>query len=176
MKEWWKKRIISVKYTYADLKNSKGQQTIRTQVDNGVRHNVCLRLRAFFLWGRLLYFCSSAQNYISAMPKGYKTDLVLLSQISRTQCKKRHANLMLQAPRNDPTTFPPQGLPCNKLTLAWLSFSITLLWMTVPWPQTGLVYIAKELVSHPQLPPRIWPPKMPNIPQKWKKSTKNRLI
>ena len=106
--------------------NSNEQQTIRTQVDNGVRHNVCLRLRAFFLWGRLLYFCSSAQNYISAMPKGYKTDLVLLSQISRTQCKKRHANLILQAPRNDQTTFPPQGLPCNKLSLAWLSNSITL--------------------------------------------------
>jgi hypothetical protein len=29
-----------------------------------------------------------------------------------------------------------------------------------------------ELVSHPQLPPRIWPPKMPNIPQKWRKSIK----
>jgi hypothetical protein len=48
--------------------------------------------------------------------------------------------------------------------------------MTVPWPQTGLVYIAKELVSHPQLPPRIWPPKKPNIPQKWRKSANNRLI
>jgi hypothetical protein len=107
--------------------NNNEQQTIRTQVDNGVRHNVCLRLRAFFLWGRLLYFCSSAQNYISAMPKGYKTDLVLLSQISRTQQKKRHAKLMLQAPRNDPTASPPQRLPCIKLTLAWLSSSITLL-------------------------------------------------
>jgi hypothetical protein len=51
--------------------------------------------------------------------------------------------------------------------------------MTVHWPQTGLVYIAKELVSHPQLPPRIWPPKMPNIPQKWRKSANirhNKLI
>jgi hypothetical protein len=103
------------------------QQTIRTQVDNGVRHNVCLRLRAFFLWGRLLYLCSSAQNYISAMPIGYKTDLVLLSQISRTLQKKRHAKLMLQAPRNDPTASPPQRLLCIKLNLAWLSFSITLL-------------------------------------------------
>jgi hypothetical protein len=33
-----------------------------------------------------------------------------------------------------------------------------------------------ELVSLPQLPPRIWPPKMPNIPQKWKKFNKNRHI
>ena len=115
--------------------NSNEQQTIRTQVDNGVRHNVCLRLRAFFLWGRLLYFCSSAQNYISAMPKGYKTDLVLLTQISRTQCKKRHANLMLQAPRNCPTAFPPQGLPCNKMALAWLSNSITLQICLSHWPQ-----------------------------------------
>jgi hypothetical protein len=45
--------------------------------------------------------------------------------------------------------------------------------MTVHWLQTGLVYIGMELVSHPQLPPRIWPPKKPNIPQKWKKSAKN---
>jgi hypothetical protein len=110
------------------------------------------------------------------MPIGYKTDLVLLSQISRTQQKKRHVKLMLQAPRNDPTTSPPQRLPCNKLSLAWLSFSINLLRMTVPWPQIGLVYIGMELVSHPQLPPRIWPPKMPNIPQKWRKSAKNRLL
>jgi hypothetical protein len=43
----------------------------------------------FSLWGRLLYFCSSAQNYILAVPKGYKNDLVLLSQISRTLQKKR---------------------------------------------------------------------------------------
>jgi hypothetical protein len=85
----------------------------------------------FSLWGRLLYFFSSAQNYISAMPNGYNTDLVLLSQISRTLQKKRHAKLMLQAPRNDRTTSPPQRLPCIKLTLAWLSFSITLLCMTV---------------------------------------------
>jgi hypothetical protein len=108
-------------------KKNNEQQTIRTQVDNGVRHNVCLRLRAFFLWGRLLYFCSSAQNYISAIPKGYKTDLVLFSQISRPLQNKRHAKLMLQALRNDLTTFPPQRLPCNKLSLAWISFSITLL-------------------------------------------------
>jgi hypothetical protein len=117
--------IIQIHICRSEKNNE--QQTIRTQVDNGVRHNVCLRLRAFFLWGRLLYFYSSAQNYISAMPKGYKTDLVLFSQISRTQQKKRHANLMLQAPRNDPTASPPQRLPCIKLTLAWLSSIITLL-------------------------------------------------
>jgi hypothetical protein len=81
----------------------------------------------FSLWGRLLYFCSSAQNYISAMPNGYKTDLVLFSQISRLLQKKGHAKLMLQAPRNDLIVSPPQRLPCIKLTLAWLSFSINLL-------------------------------------------------
>jgi hypothetical protein len=48
--------------------------------------------------------------------------------------------------------------------------------MTVPWPQTGLVYIGMELVSDPQLPPRIWPPKKPNIPQKWGKSTKIGMV
>ena len=32
------------------------QQTIRTQVDNGVRHNVCLCLRVFFLVGEASLF------------------------------------------------------------------------------------------------------------------------
>jgi hypothetical protein len=45
-----------------------------------------------------------------------------------------------------------------------------------PWPQTGLVYIDLKLVAHLQLPPKIWAQKMPNIPQKWRKSIKNRLI
>jgi hypothetical protein len=48
--------------------------------------------------------------------------------------------------------------------------------MTVHRPQTGLVYIGMELVSHPQLPPRIWPLKMPNIPQKWDNSANNSHI
>jgi hypothetical protein len=48
--------------------------------------------------------------------------------------------------------------------------------MIVPWPQTGLVYIGMELVSHSQLSPRIWPPKKPNIPQKWDNSTNNSHI
>jgi hypothetical protein len=48
--------------------------------------------------------------------------------------------------------------------------------LTVHWPQTGLVYIGMELVSHPQLPPRIWPPKKPNIPQKWRKSANNSIL
>jgi hypothetical protein len=43
-----------------------------------------------------------------------------------------------------------------------------------PWPQTGLVYIDLKLVSHLQLPPKIWAPKMPNISQKWRKSIKIR--
>ena len=176
MKELWKKKNYDSQIHICRSEMNNRHQTINTQVDNGVRHNFCLRLRAFSLWGRLLYFFPSAQNYISEMPNGYKTDLVLLFQISRTLQKKRHAKLMLQAPRNDPTAFPPQRLPCIKLTLAWLSSSINLLWMTIHWPQTGLVYIAKELVSHPQLPPRIWPPKMPNIPQKWSKSANNSWI
>jgi hypothetical protein len=48
--------------------------------------------------------------------------------------------------------------------------------LTFPWPQTGLVYVGMELVSHPQFPPRIWPQENPNIPQKWKKSAKNSLF
>jgi hypothetical protein len=33
------------------------------------------------------------------------------------------------------------------------------------WPQEGLVYIDLKLVIIPQLPPKIWPQKGPNIPQ-----------
>jgi hypothetical protein len=36
-----------------------------------------------------------------------------------------------------------------------------------------MVFIDLKLVILPQLPPKIWPPKMPNIPSKWAKSTKN---
>jgi hypothetical protein len=44
-----------------------------------------------------------------------------------------------------------------------------------PWPQEGLVYIDLKLVIILQLPPKIWPQKGPNIPQKWAKSSINRL-
>jgi hypothetical protein len=63
------------------------------------------------------------------------------------------------------------------MALAWLPFSINLLFSVLDcplWPQTGLVYIDLKLVIHPQLPPKIWAPKMPNISQKWRKSIKNR--
>jgi hypothetical protein len=43
------------------------------------------------MWGRLLYFCSKAQKYIAAMPIGYKADLVMFFQISRTLQRKWHA-------------------------------------------------------------------------------------
>jgi hypothetical protein len=65
------------------------------------------------------------------------------------------------------------------MALAWLPFSITLLFSILdcpPWPQTGLVYIDSKLVFHLQLPPKIWAPKMPNISQKWRKSIKIRHI
>jgi hypothetical protein len=42
----------------------------------------------------------------------------------------------------------------------------------LPWPQEGLVYIDLKLVTISQLPPKIWPQKGPNIPQKWPKSPK----
>jgi hypothetical protein len=45
----------------------------------------------------------------------------------------------------------------------------------LPWPQTILVFIDMKLVIHPQLPPKIWAPKMPNISQKWIKSSIDRL-
>jgi hypothetical protein len=131
------------------------------------------------LWGRLLYFCSKDQKYIAAVPIGYKTDLVMFFQISRTLQRKQHAKRTSGAPRNDPTTSAPQYLPCIKMALAWLPFSITLLFSVLdcpPWPQTGLVYIDLKLVVHLQLPPKIWAPKMPNISQKWRKSINIRHI
>jgi hypothetical protein len=60
------------------------------------------------------------------------------------------------------------------LWLAFLQHNSAL--TALPWPQTGLVYIALKLVAHLQLPPRIWAPKMPNIPQKWRESAKNTLL
>jgi hypothetical protein len=60
--------------------------------------------------GRLLYFCSNAQKYISAMPNGYKTDMVMFFEISRTLQRKQHTKWMSRAPRNDPTTSPPQKI------------------------------------------------------------------
>jgi hypothetical protein len=42
------------------------------------------------LWERLLYFRSNAQKYIAAIPNGYKTDLVMFFQISRTMQRKHH--------------------------------------------------------------------------------------
>jgi hypothetical protein len=78
-------------------------------------------------WGRLLYFCSKIKKYIAVVPLGYKDDLVMFFQISRTQQKKRHAKRMTGAPRNGPLASAPQQLPCIKMALAWLPFSITLL-------------------------------------------------
>jgi hypothetical protein len=78
-------------------------------------------------WGRLLYFCSKLKKYTAAMPIGYKTDLVMFFQISRIQQKKRHAKQMTGAPRNGSQVFAPQQLPCIKMALAWLLFSINLL-------------------------------------------------
>jgi hypothetical protein len=79
------------------------------------------------LWGRLLYFCSNAQKYIAAMPNGYKIDLVMFVQISRTLQRKQHAKRTSEAPRNYPTTSPSQKLLCINMALAWLFFSIILL-------------------------------------------------
>jgi hypothetical protein len=78
-------------------------------------------------WVRLSYFCSKLNKYITTVPKGYKTDLVLFYQISRTQQKKRHSNRMTEAPRNGPQRCAPQQLPCIKMALAWKMFSINLL-------------------------------------------------
>jgi hypothetical protein len=78
-------------------------------------------------WGRLLYFYSKLKNNIVAIPLGYKTDLVMFFQISRTQQKKWHTKWMTGAPRNGPQASTPQQLPCMKVALAWLPFSITLL-------------------------------------------------
>jgi hypothetical protein len=82
------------------------------------------------LWGRLLYFCSKIKKYITVVPIGYKTDLFMFFQISRTQQKKRHAKRMTEAPRNGLQASAPQQLPCIKMALAWLLFSINLLYLS----------------------------------------------
>jgi len=130
VKEWGKKRNYNSHIHICRSEMNNRQQTINMQIDNRVRHNFCLRLRAFSLWGRLLYFCSNSQKYIYTIPNGYKTNLVLFSQISRTLQRKQYTKQTSGAPRNGPTASPPQKMLCIKLTLAWLFFSITLLWMT----------------------------------------------
>jgi hypothetical protein len=96
----------------------------------------------FSLWGRLLYFCSSAQNYISAMPNGYKTDLVLFSQISRTLQKETACKT--DAPssqkRSDSVSTSKASLHQTDFGLAFLQHNSAL--NDCVWPQTGLVYIA----------------------------------
>ena len=77
-------------------------------------------------WVRLSYFCSKLNKYIATMQKGYKTDLVLLSQISRTQQKKRHSNRMNGTPKNGPQRCTPQQLPYIQMALAWKIFIINL--------------------------------------------------
>jgi hypothetical protein len=58
------------------------------------------------------------------------------------------------------------------LALIQHNSSLTIL----PWPQQGLVYIDLNLVIIPQLPPKIWAQKEPNISQKWAKISNYRLI
>jgi hypothetical protein len=74
-----------------------------------------------------LFLFKAKKKYIVAVPIGYNNDLVIFFQISRTQQKKRHAKRMTEAPINGPQVSAPQQLPCIKMTLAWLPFSITLL-------------------------------------------------
>jgi hypothetical protein len=78
------------------------------RIDNGVRHNIAYVSEPLPLWGRLLYFYSKDQKYISAMPIGYNTNLVMFFQISRTQQRKRHVKHMFGAPRNGLQASAPQ--------------------------------------------------------------------
>jgi hypothetical protein len=52
------------------------------------------------------------------MQNGYKTDLVMFFQISRTMQRKWHAKRTSGAPINDPTASPPQNLLYLKMDLA----------------------------------------------------------
>ena len=122
-------------YIYANLKWNNRQQNHNTQIDNRVRHNFAYVSGPLSLWGRLLYFCSKSQKYISTMPNGYKTNLVMFFQISRTLQRKRHAKRTSGAPRNGPTTSPPQKLLYLKMALAWFPSRITLFWL-LQWLQS----------------------------------------
>ena len=78
------------------------------RIDNGVQHNFAYVSGPLSLWGRLLYLCSKAQNYIAVVQIGYKTDLVMFFQISRTLQRKQHAKRMSGAPRNGLQVSTPQ--------------------------------------------------------------------
>jgi hypothetical protein len=83
----------------------------------------------FLCGGGFFISVQKTQKYIAAMPNGYKTDLIMFFQISRTMQRKWHAKRTSRAPRNGLTASPPQKLLCLKMALAWLLLSIILLLM-----------------------------------------------
>ena len=123
-------------------------------------------------------FFISFQNLKSTSLQCQMDTRLIWSCSSRSQepCKENGTQNGHPELPDGPTASPPQKLLYINMSLAWLFFSITLLWLLSLWPQIGLVYIALKLVSHLQLPLRIWAPKMPNIPQKWRESAKNTLL
>jgi hypothetical protein len=53
---------------------------------------LCLGGGGFFIYVKKI------KKYIAVVPLGYKNDLIIFFQISRTQQKKRHAKRMTVAP------------------------------------------------------------------------------
>ena len=126
-------------------------------------------------WVRFFYLCSKLNKYITTVPKGYKTNLVLLYHILRTQQKKLHSNWMNGAPRNDLQRCAPQQLPCIKMALAWKIFSINLLYKSCSEPppmvpRTSSFYrpeVGNHLPTSPQdmaSKRAQYPPKKTKIP------------
>jgi hypothetical protein len=60
-----------------EMKQSE-QQTITREVIMEF-NNLAYVSESLSQWGRLLYFCSKLNKYITTRPKGYKIDLVFFS-------------------------------------------------------------------------------------------------
>ena len=128
------------------------------QIDNGVRHNFCLRLRAFCLCGGG-FFISVQKLKNTSLQCQMATRLIWsCSSKSQEPCKEKN----MQNGHPDLPEMVRQRLLLKSFSASnwlWLGFSSASFCYECPqkispWPQTGLGYIVGKVVAHLQLPPR----------------------
>ena len=120
------------------------QQTIRTQVDNGVRHNVCLRLRAFFLVGEAsLFLLKCSKLHLSNAQRLQDWSGLVFPDLKNlakeTACK---TDAPSSQKRFDSVSTSKASLQQTDFGLAFFQHNFAL--NDCVWPQTGLVYIGLE--------------------------------
>ena len=73
---------------------------------------------------------SMLSKYNKSTSNGSHTGLTMFFSTSEIQHNWRHWKRLGVAPRNGPQASAPQQLPCIKMALAWLCFSITIIWLS----------------------------------------------